>query len=363
MPETLYQAIGGADGCRKLAVAFYTRVGRDALLRPLFPGSTLKCAIEEFSAFLVQFLGGPAEEAQARWWLSLRESHARFRIGGEHRNAWLGLMVRALDDVGIAEPTRAALRGFFEESSSYVAGARIDASGMDEEVACRWQVQRTLDEAVAAIRTGDADLAIALAQKAPPNPGLLGLMIGSGEEKLLQYVRDAVIRDPSLVHIHARHGRTLLHESAASGAAAIVELLLDLGADANSRDGGGHTPLYSLGNECGISGCGNIVKMLVEGGARVGAADGVKHCTPLHMAARRGNTEIAEALLDCGAWMEARDSLGHTPLRRAVNCNKAGVAKLLLSRGADRHSRCGKGLTPLFAARGSAMKQLLMTEF
>jgi ankyrin repeat protein len=68
-------------------------------------------------------------------------------------------------------------------------------------------------------------------------------------------------------------------------------------------------------------------------------------------------------LLDCGAGMEARDSLGHTALRRAVNCNKLGVAELLLSRGADRHSRCGKGMTPLFAARGLAMKQLLMTEF
>jgi ankyrin repeat protein len=80
------------------------------------------------------------------------------------------------------------------------------------------------------------------------------------------------------------------------------------------------------------------------------------------MAARRGNQEIAAALLDCGASLEARDSLGHTPLRRAVNCNKPGVAELLLSRGADRRSRCGKGITPMFAARGSAMKQLLTTQ-
>src|ERR1700722_15761139 len=122
MAETLYQTIGGSDTCRKLAVAFYARVNLDPLLRPLFPGTTLKCAIEEFSAFLVQFLGGPAEESQDRWWLSLHESHARFRISGNHRNAWVGHMAKALDDVGIAEPSRTALGRFFEKSSSHIAG-------------------------------------------------------------------------------------------------------------------------------------------------------------------------------------------------------------------------------------------------
>src|SRR5437764_13596018 len=59
----LYQAIGGAAGCRKLSVAFYTRVDRDPVLRPFFPGKTLKCAIEAFAAYLAQFLGGPPEDA------------------------------------------------------------------------------------------------------------------------------------------------------------------------------------------------------------------------------------------------------------------------------------------------------------
>jgi ankyrin repeat protein len=85
----------------------------------------------------------------------------------------------------------------------------------------------------------------------------------------------------------------------------------------------------------------------------------VKRCTALHMAARRGNVEVAAALLDCGADIEARDSLGETPLRRAVNCNKTEVAALLLSRGADRNSIGSKRLTPLRAARSDAMKRLL----
>jgi ankyrin repeat protein len=77
------------------------------------------------------------------------------------------------------------------------------------------------------------------------------------------------------------------------------------------------------------------------------------------MAARRDNVEVAGALLDCGADIEARDSLGETPLRRAVNCDQTGVAALLLSRGADANSIGSKGLTPLLAARSNAMKRAL----
>src|SRR4029077_20807517 len=140
------------------------------------------------------------------------------------------------------------------------------------------------------------------------------------------------------------------HEAAAAGNLAIVEQLLKLGADPNATDGGSHTPLYSVGNECAAGG-GPVVSTLVEGGAQVDACDGVKRCTALHMAARRGNTEVAAALLDCGADIEARDSLGDTPLRRAVNCSKTQVAAFLISRGADLSSRGSRGLTPLLAAR------------
>ena len=104
-----------------------------------------------------------------------------------------------------------------------------------------------------------------------------------------------------------------------------------------------------------------MVRVLVQARADVDAHDGVKHCTPLHMAARRGNEEVAQALLDCGAKIEARDSLGETPLRRAVNCDKVRVASLLLAKGADVCSVGSKGLTPLLAARSAGMKHLLIS--
>ena len=64
----------------RLSTAFYKKVAHDPTLKPLFPGKSLHCATEEFAAFLIQFLGGDEAKTQRRWWLSLRESHARFRI-------------------------------------------------------------------------------------------------------------------------------------------------------------------------------------------------------------------------------------------------------------------------------------------
>jgi truncated hemoglobin YjbI len=374
----VYQAIGGTVTCRKLSDAFYARVARDPLLRPLFPGKTLNCAIEEFAAFLVQFLGGPSEDAQRRWWLSLRESHLRFKIGPKERDAWMSNMVKALDDVQIEEPVRSALRGFFGRSSAYVvnrgqapaiAEERSDPPGdsIHREIARRWDVQLGLDEAVAAIRKGDADRALAWAERAASQlsdravfASLLALMIGSRHNAMLGYAHQKLTHDPALAQ--ARYaGRTLLHTASGEGVLTTVELLLRLGADPNVRDGGRHTPLYCLANECKVSGGGNVVHALVRGGAEVDAHDGVKHCTALHMAARRGNVEVAEALLECGAEIEVRDSLGETPLRRSVNCDKFEVTSLLLSRGADVRSKGSKGLTPLLAARTSAMKRLLQS--
>ena len=92
MRARFLEALGGEAGCKRLAVEFYARVGKDPVLRPLFPGKSLRCAIEEFGAFLIQFLGGDEEQTQYRSSLSLRESHARFRIGPSERSAWLKQM-------------------------------------------------------------------------------------------------------------------------------------------------------------------------------------------------------------------------------------------------------------------------------
>ncbi len=375
----LYQTIGGAAICRELSEAFYARVARDPVLGPLFPGKTLRCAIEEFTAFLAQFLGGPPEDAQRRWWLSLRQSHLRFKIGPQERDAWMKNMIEALDHLQIGEQQRNALRSLFEQASAYLINtgrepAPAESKGalrgdeVHDEMFRRWTAQRAIDEAVDAVHRSDAARATALAEGAALQAhftrnqavlaAFLAVMIAQGDRAMLGYVRDKLLADPALAQVHYS-GRTLLHASAAAGNLATVELLLHLGAGPDTADSGGHTPLYCLANECKTPGAGKIVRALIRAGARPDACGGVKRCTALHMAARRGNVEAAEALLDCGADIEGKDSLGDTALRRAVNCNKTEVAALLVARGADIHSRGSKGLTPLSAARGDGMRRVL----
>jgi len=339
---TLLKALGGEEGCRRLSAAFYARVGRDSVLRPLFPGKSLRCATEEFAAFLIQFLGGDEEQTQRRWWLSLRESHARFQIGAAERSAWLRHMGATLDASQLDEATRNALRQFFEHSSAYVVGKETGRPEQ-KELASRWAEQRVLDDAIAAIAAGRDGEAKALAPRFLSRPaawvGLLARMTATGRAGLIRFVMDAVERDALLATTRRFGGRTLLHYAAGAGCLEVVASLLRLGADPDIQDGGGHPPLYRVANECASEAGPRIVRALVEAGADVNACGGVTRLTALHMAARRGHVEIARVLLDCGASIEARDAKGDTPLQRAVNCRRAEVVRLLIERGAARTTK------------------------
>jgi truncated hemoglobin YjbI len=333
---TLLEVLGGEAGCRRFSAAFYARVGNDPALRPLFPGKSLRCATEEFAAFLIQFLGGDEQQTQKRWWLSLRESHARFKIGDAERSAWLRNMSATLDELPLEEETRQALRQFFQHSSAYVVGK--ESSGpLQAELAARWAEQRILDDAVAAIIAGrDAD-ACTLAARFHARPsvfvGLLARMLQTGRPELVRFVADAVESGPALIESRFA-GRTLLHAASAAGCMEIVRPLLRLGMDPNVLDAVGHTPLYSTANECGGKTGPAVVEALLAAGADVNARGGVTRATPLHIAARRGFVKIAQTLLDHGAEINARDNKGDTPLQRAINCRRREVARLLEAHGA-----------------------------
>ena len=324
----LLESLGGEAGCRRLSESFYGRVGTDPVLRPLFPGKSMRCATEEFSAFLVQFLGGDEAATQKRWWLSLRESHARFKIGPAERKAWLELMMATVEAEPVDEETRDGLRGLFRGGVRYLAGG--DADG-------RWTGQQALDETVAAIVGGRDEEVLARVGAFAARPvvfvGLLARMMQTAREALVRFVVAAVEREPEL-GVECFGGRTLLHYAAGAGCLEVVAVLLRLGTDAGVQDRGGHTALYAVTNECGSEAGPEIVRLLVRAGADVNACDGVMRATPLHMAARRGFIGIAEALLNCGAAIEARDKNGVTPFGRAVRCRKQGVVQLLAARGA-----------------------------
>ena len=315
----LYHALGGMDTCRELSAAFYAHVEHDPVLRPLYPPTLKGCPIETLAAFLIQFFGGPGEYAQRRWSLSLREAHFRFAIGQKEREAWLTNMFQAVDEVNIKEPTRSALRWFFAQSSAFFINQPPEAanespsllerpighqnepetSRIHQDIAQRWQAQRMLEEMIAAVRQGNADAVLALLESPVVQASFtrdraaflsfLVILSSNSQRALLDYVRQTLVSDPLLVQERYTYDRTLLHEVAGQGSLLIVEFLLHMGADPNARDQWGHTPLYFVGNASHGAHGADVVRVLAQGGANVNAQERLKHCTALHMAARRGN--------------------------------------------------------------------------
>jgi len=159
-------------------------------------------------------------------------------------------------------------------------------------------------------------------------------------------------RDRSSTQLLGSRGQTLLHDAAMAGEAELAAELIRCGADPDAKEPEGHTPLY-------YASTGAVARVLLAAGASVEVTSGPTRGTPLHQAARRGYAEVAAALLDHDADIEARDGKGQTPLRRAVNCRQLPVVQLLIQRGANPHAEDNRRVTPLDVARSADMKRAL----
>lgn len=333
-PRRMIDALGGEAGCRRLSAAFYGRVAKDPALRTLFPGKSLRCAIEELSAFLVQFLDGDEAMTQYRWWLSLRESHSRFEITELQRAAWLNQMEATLTSSEFDGETQAALHRFFTSAAAYLLGQKGETVD-HPELAGRWNRTMALDRLVEAILAGRDDEVLLRFRDFSSSPsifvGVLSRMLQTGRATLVHAVTQAIAQDPSLAS-HRYGGRSLLHYAAGAGCVGVANELLGIGVDADVLDSGNHTPLYRAANECRTESGALMVRILIGAGADVNYSSKPSRCSPLHMAARRGSVGVAQALLDAGADPNARDANGHTPLDRAVRCRKWAVVELLEGR-------------------------------
>jgi len=107
------------------------------------------------------------------------------------------------------------------------------------------------------------------------------------------------------------------------------------------RDGGAGTPLHLVTDWPGYFPNGpQIVRLLIEAGADPNAltasrdSPGPGDEKPLHYAASSDDADVAEALIEAGADIEAPDGSIGTPLDNAVGYGCWHVARLLVARGA-----------------------------
>ncbi|CAK9863968.1 unnamed protein product [Sphagnum jensenii] len=136
-------------------------------------------------------------------------------------------------------------------------------------------------------------------------------------------------------------GRTPLVIVSAMGHHDCAALLLDHGADINHTDVDGRVPLI----EALIARHMELAKLLWERGARLTAAGNIGSF--LCAAARDGNLELLQDFLDFEADINEIDSNGLTALHSAVAEGHLHTAKFLISHGANIWKMDNGGLTPL----------------
>jgi ankyrin repeat protein len=133
----------------------------------------------------------------------------------------------------------------------------------------------------------------------------------------------ALARDVDAHAMFSGDGWTPLHLAGFFGRDACAETLLDAGASltAISRNSTANTPLHAA-----LAGMTNaaLVQRLLDAGAEANAR-GETGITPLHLAASRGAADLAEMLIQHGAQTDATMDDGTTPADMAT---KRGHAEL-----------------------------------
>jgi len=140
----------------------------------------------------------------------------------------------------------------------------------------------------------------------------------------------------------------------------IFDLLIQRGADVNTTDKWGWTPLYwVVNNGVGL----DFLKILIAHGAKVNSKyQSQTGETALIAEALFGRTEAVKLLLEAGADIHAKDDRGQTALHVPLDINSnygiyrpsKDTIQLLLAKGADVNLKDKTGRTPLHLAAESA---------
>ncbi|KAL8339732.1 hypothetical protein RB601_006035 [Gaeumannomyces tritici] len=141
--------------------------------------------------------------------------------------------------------------------------------------------------------------------------------------------------DPNLTE--RRRRQTTLHTACENGFLAGASLLLQHGANINAKDKEGRSPLNASLH------CPDMVRLLLQHGADPGPAkerratiwSPVHHLSDyLRQPATKALLTVLGSLIDAGANLESRDSLGNTPFLRAAFWGRQDVVKALAKCGA-----------------------------
>jgi len=128
--QTIYELVGGDETFQALVDEFYKRVEVDENLRAIFPEDLEPGKHWQF-LFLRQFFGGPSDYMVERGHPRLRMRHAPFSVDESAGKAWLSHMLASIDVIGIKEPSRSAMRSYFERAASHMINTYLPNEDTD----------------------------------------------------------------------------------------------------------------------------------------------------------------------------------------------------------------------------------------
>jgi ankyrin repeat protein len=149
---------------------------------------------------------------------------------------------------------------------------------------------------------------------------------------------------------------TRLPDAAMEGDMATVQQLLTEGVSVDAAQGDGMTALHWAASREDLS----MTALLLKSKANVNARTRINGVTPLFMAARKGNAAIIEALLNAGADIQSRSTVGTTPLMMTAASGNADAVRVLLNAGADPDAKdLNQGETALMFAAASGRTDVI----
>ena len=149
--------------------------------------------------------------------------------------------------------------------------------------------------------------------------------------------------DPNVAE---EQGVTPLTRAAENASAEMVSTLLTAGANPNRAQNNGLTPLIAAAGTGQVA----VVSTLLAAGAEVDAHTEETSQTALMWATANRHHDAMRLLVDAGADVQARSSLGFTPLLFAVRNNDLEAVRALIAAGADVNHPGADGTYPIALA-------------